>query len=73
MKTGLPRSSLVTLPDPLVVENISRTLVPLGGGPAKAGLGVNEQDEAAGSPEQLSGNERFEPGAAISVSGMLIS
>ena len=23
MKTGLPRSSLVTLPDPLVVENVS--------------------------------------------------
>jgi hypothetical protein len=59
------------MPDLFVVENVSWRPVPLGGGPADTGFDPNMQEVAAGSPEQLSVNTRFEPGAPNSVKGIL--
>lgn len=45
--------------------------MPLGGGPADTWFDPNMQEVVAGSPEQLSVNIRFEPGAPTTVKGML--
>src|SRR5258706_9866252 len=52
------------------VTSVSWTIVPVGGEAGVTGFDPKVQVAFAGSPEQLSVNLRFEPGAAYSASGI---